>query len=682
MRLLKNLFIFSLLASPLTAATKPNILFIFCDDLGYGDLGVFNQKQREKANEADKPWFTTPHIDQLAAEGMQLRAHYCAAPVCAPSRASLFLGQHQGNAPIRDNQFDKALPDQPTLASTLKQAGYHTALIGKWGLQGNGSDSKSWPSYPTKRGFDYFLGGVRHVDGHEHYPFDKIHVKKKKKNIKHVEIWEQDKEIGGDLKGCYTTDLFTAASKKWLINHHRTSPEKPFFLFLSYDTPHAATQIATSPYPKGFGVKGGIQWLGKSGKMINTANDSPDVYLHPDYADRTYDHDNNPSTPLVPWTNVAKRYASSIRRIDNAVADVIQTLKDLGVDNNTVIIFSSDHGPSKESYISEPLQPGFFDSFGPFTGIKRDCWEGGIRPGALARWPGVIKAGSITDSPSQMNDWMPTFCDIAKAPTPALSDGVSLLPTLTGKGSQAPSSIYVEYHERGTTPGYPEFPESRRKAKRNQMQVVREGNLKAIRYNIKNAKDPFMVFDVVKDPSETTDLAGQKGIPSQDHWHAAAARLHGSNSSAKRPYDNVAIPALTPENPTPGIIRRAEEGATPYATRIADTAASETVKALSTKAIKGNTQLSGYIKVDQGGRYQFSFQPNTKAVLYIHGILVLDSDSSQSSHSKKTLNLKPGYHPFDLNVRTSGQAASSVLLWKKADSEKQAAAPAETALFH
>lgn len=671
MKSIKTLLLCTLLASPLTAADKPNILFILCDDLGYGDIGVFNQKAREKADEADKPWFSTPNIDQLAADGIQLRAHYVAAPVCAPSRASLFAGQHQGNAAIRNNQFDKALPNQPTLASTLKQAGYHTALIGKWGLQGKGKNPSSWPAYPTKRGFDYFLGGVRHKDGHEHYPADLIHFKKR------AEVWEQNQEIGAKLKGCYTTDLFTAASKKWLIEHQQKSPDQPFFLFLSYDTPHAATQIATMPYPKGLGVKGGMQWLGKDGKMINTASNKPDSYIHPDYSERKYDHDNDPSTPLQPWTEVAKRYASSIRRIDNSVADLLQTIKDLGVDQNTVVIFSSDHGPSKESYIEQPLKPGFFDSFGPFTGIKRDCWEGGIRPGALARWPGVIKAGSITQSPSQMHDWMATLCDIAKAPTPAVSDGVSLLPTLTGQGQQQPSSIYVEYYEHKKTPAYPEFPAARRNAKRGQMQVVREGNLKAIRYNVETASTPFMVFDVVKDSQESTNLAGQKGIPSQFHWLTASARLHGTNKSAKRPYDGLAIPAIDAAQ-APQLMRQSIEGKFPYAIRISDPSVpSESVKTLNTKAITGNTQFTGAIKVDQQGRYQFSLPKGVRGVLRIHGIVVADTDSAESNQRSGKLNLTEGHHPFTLSVRTSGQAVESALLWKTPGTKEAAPIPAK-----
>jgi len=546
---------------------------------------------------------------------------------------------------------------------TIKQAGYRTALVGKYGLQGTGNTASTWKAYPTKRGFDYFLGGVRHVDGHEHYPFDNIHKKRK------VQIWEQDEDITSTLKGCYTTDLFTAVSKKFLIDHQKNHADKPFFLFLSYDTPHAATQIATSPYPKGFGVKGGIQWIGKPGQMINTANDKPDSYIHPDYADKV-------------WTNTPKRYASSIRRIDNSVADIRQTLSDLGLAENTLVVFTSDHGPSKESYIKEGLKPPFFGSYGPFTGIKRDCWEGGLRPGALAAWPSKIKAGSITESPSQMHDWLATFCSVAGAPTPAVADGTSLIPTLTSQENVPPSTIYVEYFQKNPTPNYSEFPKERRGAKRHEMQAIRQGNLKAIRYNIQSAKDKFLVFDVIKDPSESTDLAGKPGIPSQAHWLAATARLHGTEPSAKRPYDALAITPLAQKTTTPGVLYRSQEGATPYATRISDSVSAEVASELATEAITGNTQFSGFIKVKQGGKYHFSLTEGTKAVLHIHGILVLDTDSPEPAHTERKLNLKPGLHPFTLTVRTSGTAVEAPLLWKKHSGEEKPTPIPSAAMFH
>jgi len=649
--IIKLVGLFSILATPSLLADakgKPNILFIFCDDLGYGDVGVFYQNSRKDS----QPKIKTPHIDQLAKEGIQLRAHYVGAPVCAPSRATLFLGQSQGNAPIRDNQFDKALPDQPTLASTLQQAGYHTGLIGKWGLQGKvGKDekgkkskgtSKSWPSYPTKRGFDYYLGSVAHRDGHEHYPFDLVHFHKNKQP---VPVWEQDNEISSGLKGCYSTDLFTAASKRFLVNHSKKSPDKPFFLLLSYDTPHAATQIATMPYPKGFGVNGGVQWVGKSGEMINTAHPKTakvDSYIHPDYADKD-------------WKDVSKRYASSIRRVDNSVADLVQTLKDLKLHDNTLIVFSSDHGPSQESYIKQRLEPGFFQSFGPFTGIKRDCWEGGIRPGAIAKWPGKIKPGSITEVPSQMQDWMATFCDAAGVSIPAIADGVSIIPTLTGKTGQQVKPVYVEYNVGGNTPNCPQFPAARKKAKRGQMQVVRVGDLKAIRYNVKSANDPFMVFDLTKDPTESKNLAGKAGIPNQQYWLDTVSRLHHKNDSAKRPYDGMLITAVKSSGTRVGaLFTSAKAGAsTDYLSR-------------------DSAQINGYIKVDKAGKYTFSFAKGVKGILRIHELHTLDTATKEVYPNNNKLNLGKGLHPFTIYLEKEAKA-SDILLWKTAEMKEATA---------
>ena len=712
------------------ADERPNILFFLCDDLGYGDVGVFYQNSRGE----NEPSMATPHIDKLANEGIQLRAHYVGAPVCAPSRATLFLGQSQGNSPVRNNQFDKALPDQPSLASTLKEAGYHTALIGKWGLQGNKEKGKegadAWPSYPTKRGFDYFLGYVTHVDGHEHYPFENIHFKNKAKQTadksndigtaasfiraqgfwlfliplfliswaiwhkrktqgegsslpsigimslglimtliliisffgfekgkphRKAKLWEQKSEISDQLKGCYTTDLFTAATKRFLISHTKEKKDKPFFVMLSYDTPHAATQIATMPYPSGYGVNGGLQWLGEKGKMINTTNASTDSYIHPDYKAKG-------------WKDVYKRYASSVRRIDNSVADVMQTLKDLDLDENTLVIFSSDHGPSKESYISEPFKSDFFRSFGPFTGVKRDCWEGGIRPGAIVRWPAKVDAGSVTESPSQMQDWMPTFCEVAGAPIPAIADGTSLVPQITGKVASDPtqgSEIYVEYYQKKKTPDFKHFAADRVGQKRGEMQSIRQGKYKAIRYNVKKKNDLFMVFDLTKDPSESTNIAGQDGVPNQQHWLAAVSRHHHRNPSAKRPYDNAPIASIKV------VDAKLKQGVTEVLAK------ENSASYLS----RDSYQQRGFIKVETAGRYKFNLPKGMKGLLRMHYINVLDRDSKQPYPNNNTLNLKAGMHPFTLYLAEK-PVDSQIIQWKKVGSKEGFKAVAKEDYFH
>ena len=322
------------------------------------------------------------------------------------------LGVHQGHANVRDNQFDKALENNHTLASVLKQGGYATVAIGKWGLQGTGNSPVEWPAYPTKRGFDDYFGYVRHGDGHEHYPKEGLYSGKK-------EVWENNREISSNLDKCYTADLFTARAKKWILNHEAASPTQPFFLYLAYDTPHAVQELPTQAYPSGGGINGGLRWLGTPGHMINTASGTIDSWVHPDYANATYNDDGDPATPLVPWPDVYRRYATAVRRIDDAVADLRQLLQDLGKTTTTLIVFTSDNGPSIESYLpNQPLAADFFDSFGPFDGIKRDAWEGGIRMATLVCWPGHIRAGGINNSPSAFWDWMPTFAELAGMPPP------------------------------------------------------------------------------------------------------------------------------------------------------------------------------------------------------------------------------------------------------------------------
>src|SRR5699024_4986128 len=276
--------------------------------------------------------------------------HYAPAPVCAPSRASLLLGVSQGHSNVRDNQFDKALADNYTIASTLQTLGYHTVAVGKWGLQGderfNISDVK-WPARPLNRGFDVYLGYMRHSDGHEHYPKEGLYRGKK-------QVWWNKKNIVNKLDKCYTADLWTAYAKHWIVQHEKGKDKKrPFFMYLAFDTPHAVDELPTQKYPAGGGLHGGIQWIGKTGHFINTASGKPDSYVNPDYANATYDDDNDPSTSEVAWPETYKRYATANRRIDYAVGDIVQLLKDLNMDSSTLIVYTSDNGPSVETYLGE-----------------------------------------------------------------------------------------------------------------------------------------------------------------------------------------------------------------------------------------------------------------------------------------------------------------------------------------
>ena len=270
-----------LLAGNAIAQQKPNIIFILTDDLGYGDVGVFYQHQRQLSGDRSLPYELTPNIDNLAAHGARFTQQYANAPVCAPSRASLLTGVNQGNASVRDNQFDKQLEDNYTIANVLKAGGYNTVAIGKWGLQGTKVPEPNWPAHPLKRGFDHYFGYMRHGDGHEHYPVEGIYGTKK-------QVWDDYKEVSAGLSKCYTADLWTAAAKKWIVDHTKSNDAgKPFFMYLAYDTPHAVLELPTQAYPAGGGLKGGMQWLGDNGHMISTASGTPDSYVYPAFANAT-----------------------------------------------------------------------------------------------------------------------------------------------------------------------------------------------------------------------------------------------------------------------------------------------------------------------------------------------------------------------------------------------------------
>lgn len=624
--------------------SQPNIIFILTDDLGYGDLGVLYQNDRDREG---KFAHKTPNLDKMAGEGTLLTRHYVPAPVCAPSRASLMLGVHQGHANVRDNQFDKALEDNHTIATVLKEAGYTTGIVGKYGLQGKeGNSPETWPAYPTRRGFDFFFGYVRHVDGHNHYP---AHEALKRPPM---ELYYGDQEISSQLEGAYTTDLFTAAAKKWITDVKQEKPEQPFFLYLAYNTPHAGLQVAPTPYPDGGGLNGGVQWIGEDGNFINAIGDTIDNYIHPDYNDKD-------------WPETQKRFASMVRRIDNAVADVRQLLQDLNIAENTMIVFSSDNGPHHESYGYGDYDPTFFDSYGEMDGVKRDTWEGGIRVPTFAWWPGKIIAGARDDIPSQFHDWLPTFAAIAGIPAPARTDGVSLLPQLINVGGMDSSTVYVEYENNGSTPDYDEFDPSHAGETRKQMQVIYLDGLKGVRYNIQSHQDDFRIYNTKNDTRELQNLAEDGNYALlQQRMKNEVLRLRRTNQSAIRPYDSLPIPAYSNFETLPGLQYEVYNVAVPWVPVI-NSLDEELVEAGTTDGF-GNLDLSakenwvvdykGYLKVPATGSYTFIFKNNGKAIMRLHKALVVDADKNYTSGEEITtqLMLEEGLHPIHLIYSGSG----------------------------
>ena len=654
--------------------TKPNIIFILVDDMGYGDIGVFFQNQRKAKNDRTEPWMITPMLDKMAAEGAILPQQYSAAPVCAPSRASILLGVSQGHANVRDNQFDKALEDNYTLANMLKAQGYATAAVGKWGLQGK-DKLKSWPAHPLKRGFDYYYGYIAHGDGHEHYPKEGLYRGPK-------EVWENYTEVSSGLDKCYTGDLFTAVAKNYIIKHKKSAEaEKPFFMYLAYDTPHAVLELPTQAYPAGGGLNGGMKWLGKKGEMINTASGTPDSYVYPAYANATYDHDHNPNTPEVAWPDTYKRFASVNQRIDDQIGDLIQLLKDLNIAENTLVVFTSDNGPSKESYLPNSFadyEPDFFNSFGPFDGIKRDVLEGGLREPTIVWWPGKINPNTVVKTPNISYDWMPTFAEAAGFKAPLRSDGVSLIPSLTGKGKQAASHIYIEYFQPGRTPAYKEFEQDRHNIKRGQMQMLRIGDMVGVRYDVKSASDDFKIYNIIKDPKQTNDLTKSDGSL-QTMMKDRISQMRKPDLEAPRPYDDAFVPAVKIRKAKKGLVMKAfavNEHWIPQ-TNLLKPIAKAKVAAPTANMSKGNLVVfEGYINVPADGEYTFHLSTANKAFLRIHDISVIDEDFNYPAgeERKTVMKLKAGLHPIKLHhfkLKGSGGTTQLNLSWSAPGKAKE-----------
>lgn len=665
----------------------PNILFILTDDLGWGDLGTFYQNQRRETGDQTQPFQFTPHLDEMASQGIMLTDHYANAPVCAPSRASFLLGMHQGHANVRDNQFDKALEDNYTVANVVKEAGYHTVAVGKWGLQGDPmweSDGGDWPGHPLNRGFDEFYGYMRHRDGHEHYPVEGIYRGPK-------EVYHNHDNVAAGLTKCFTGDLWTAFAKKWIRDHRKSRKDQPFFMFLAFDTPHAVIELPTQEYPAGGGVEGGLQWLGEPGRMINTASGEVDSWVHPDYASATWDHDQDASTAEVPWPDTYKRFATVNRRIDDAVGDIRQLLQDLNIADNTMVIFTSDNGPSQESYLPEEyavFTPEFFRSYGPFDGIKRDLWEGGIRVPAIVSWPNRVEQGLINSSPVMMSDWLATFAEVAGLEVPARTDSESMLPILEGREFTDQRPVYIEYFQNGRTPSYEHFLPNHTHRKRGQMQMIRIDNLVGVRYDIQSPEDDFEIYDIGSDPQQSRNLSSgtSEYEDLQQQLKARVLQMRMPDTSAVRPYDLELIPpVLKVENRLNRGLRvdwyQNESPWIPNVDQLEPVGTGSTDIVEPPFDVDGNLVVfHGYFQAPEDGSYSFQWSGNIQGLLRVHDALVVDADFYADGESVTgTIQLAEGFHPiriylknngndvwdFDLKIKTPSQSGYSVITGQK-----------------
>ncbi len=416
---------------------KPNIVFVLGDDLGYAELGCYGQQR-----------IRTPHIDQIAAEGVRFAQSYSGSPVCAPSRCVLLTGLHTGHAFVRDNREIKPEGQLPlpagtvTLAKLLKDQGYATAAVGKWGLGFPGSEG-----VPERQGFDLFFGYNCQRQAHNYYP---------------KYLWRNEQKImleGNDagLTGkTYAPDLFEAEALDFIRSHKN----RPFFLHFVTTVPHLALQVPQDSLEE------------YKGKWDDPPYDGKNGYLPQEYPRATY--------------------AAMVTRMDRSVGRIMALLRQLDLDRETMVIVSSDNG---STYNIGGYDPDFFKGTGPFRSNKGSLYEGGIRVPLIVRWTGQIKPGTTSDHVAAFQDILPTLLDAADAASriPAGLDGLSFLPTLLGIGSQ-PRHEYL----------YMEFPAY------GGQQMVRLGNWKGVRQNLlKDPDAPVELYDLVTDIGEQANLALQ-----------------------------------------------------------------------------------------------------------------------------------------------------------------------------
>lgn len=460
---------------------RPNVLLVLADDLGYGDVGFSPFAQTNALAR-----LRTASLERLAAGGVVLTSHYAAAPVSAPSRASLITGRVQGACSLRDNCFDRPFSETNTLASVLRGAGYATWAVGKWGVAGGGESGRPVSSHPLDRGFDYFYGFLDHLAGHTYY-----HYEGRIRNA-FMGITENRTNATASAAGIYSTDLFAAKAKQLITNHVKERPDVPFFLFLAVNAVH------------GSGLDGGT--LGNRSKLHVPGRPYPPEGVRwplapePPSARNTWI---DPAYRGLPAS--AARYATAISRMDDAIGDIMRTLDSLGVADDTLVAFTSDNGPADE-YGADPAN---FQSSGPFDGLKRDVFEGGMRVPAIVRWPAAIPAGKVDASPSQFHDWMATFAAAAGVAAPPECDGVSLLPRWTG-GKAAPSLVYAQYEfpYDGGSRTFARF-KARKGRVRGLQQMVRHGDFVALRTRMREDGAKTRLYNVAEDPFQEHDLSAR-----------------------------------------------------------------------------------------------------------------------------------------------------------------------------
>lgn len=423
---------------------KPNIIYILADDLGYGDLSSYGQEK-----------FKTPNIDKLASQGMLFTQHYAGSTVCAPSRSALLTGMHTGHTVVRGNkeilpEGQYPIPDATfTLGEQLQSAGYKTGAFGKWGLGFPGSEGD-----PTNQGFDVFYGYNCQRLGHNYYPY---HLWSNKDSIFF-------KNNAGNLKGTYAPSLIHDKTLEFI----EMNKEKPFFLYVASIIPHAELAAPDENISKYRG-----KFLPEK-KYVGKENE-------PNYVRKgIYESQDEPHAT----------FAAMVDLLDEQVGEIIDKVDELGLTDNTIIIFTSDNGP----HVEGGADPEYFNSNGDLKGYKRDLYEGGIRVPMIVKWPNIVKPGSVSNHVSAFWDVFPTFSEIAGTSSPQNIDGISFLPELQGNLDQQKEHeyLYWEFHEDGGR------------------QAVRMGKWKGVKYNVlKNPNAPIKLYNLESDKGEEHDLASE-----------------------------------------------------------------------------------------------------------------------------------------------------------------------------
>ncbi|PID92778.1 MAG: arylsulfatase [Bacteroidetes bacterium] len=424
----------------------PNIVFILADDLGYGDPSCYGQEK-----------FTTPHLDQLAADGIRFTRHYAGSTVCAPSRSVLMTGLHTGHTPIRGNREVKPEGQAPlpasafTIAEMLKEAGYVTGAFGKWGLGFPGSEGD-----PMKQGFDRFYGYNCQRYAHRYYP---------------AYLWDNDQKVmleGNDWthRTSYAPDLI----QKQVLDFIREYKDSSFFAYVPMVIPHAELVVPEDSILSSY--------MGRFPEEPYTGH--PGADYGPGLRVPAYCSQSAPRAT----------FSAMVRRLDQHVGEIVALLKELGIAENTLIMFSSDNGPHQEG----GADPSFFNSSGNLRGLKRDLYEGGIRVPFLAAWPGTIEAGRSSAHVSAFWDLMPTLAELSSARVPA-TDGISFLPELLGQAQPEHEQLYWEFHEQGGK------------------QAILKDGWKAVRLGVRDdPAAPVELYNLNSDPAEQHNLAAEHPV--------------------------------------------------------------------------------------------------------------------------------------------------------------------------